>query len=188
MAAGRVDVRGLEAVQRGLQERARRIRDLTPVMKNIGQDIEKQTDDAIRLSRSPGGDKFKPIKKATILARASTKKGTSERTKGGKLTAKARRLRAELTAASTLPKGFGGAKPLVDTERLKGSRRTRPSKRSVQFSMVGYTGPHITGSKDGKLPKRNPTVFEFKGGRWRVVKHLALKYSEMITAYIEGKR
>lgn len=176
--AGAVTATGLAEAQRRLADRAARIRDMSAVMKVIGQDLVTETDNSFARQQSPAGEAWPGLAQSTKMGRVGRLKAANKRTKAGALTAGASRLRASLL-------GVGGMTPLVDTGRMRNSVRVRPARRAVQWSAVGYMAPHMTGGKEGRPPKRNPSPFEFVGGRWRLVPRLSKKYAEMIVRWIE---
>ncbi len=142
-----ITVDGLDRASKNLFDRAKRMGDLTPAMKVGGALILKETDDAFRGSRSPAGERWPQLQFDTLKARARKIK-----TRGKK---------GRFARSATL---FGvGATILDNTSRMRNSANVKATRRAMQFSMVGYTGPHITGAPKNNLPKRNPTVFEFKG-------------------------
>lgn len=158
----RVTVHGLTAADRALRDRARRIRDLTPAMKEGARLIEKETDDSFRKQRSPLGEPWATLKPSTIAGRAAR--------------IKSKKIRSAILA--------GGVTPLVDTGRMRNSVHVKATKRQMRFSAVGYMGPHMTGG--GPLPKRNPTVFEF-ATRWQLVPHVRERLTQIIRRHIGGR-
>lgn len=176
---GSITANGLMRAEQKMRDRAQRVRDLSPVFKLIGEDLIKETSDAFRKSRSPLGEPWDDIKDATKLGRKSVRKRAGERTSKGARTKRAMTFRQGLLEQS---------KPLVDTGRMRNSPHTITQRRRLRFSMVGYTGPHITGDKSGNLPKRNPTAFENVGGRWRLIPRLRQKYVQKIIQHVEGRR
>jgi hypothetical protein len=50
---------------------------------------------------------------------------------------------------------------------MRKSQRTLVKNNALEWSAVGYMGPHMTGGKN--LPKRNPTVFELSAGQWKMI-------------------
>lgn len=153
---------GLDEAQRRMQERAARMKDLSPALRVVAADLEERTDRAFRDLKSPAGEIWPTLAPSTQLARAAKLPGAKRRSKKtGKLTKGALHKRAAGIAGYQ----FGGAetfKALVDTGRMRGSVRVRVKRHSLEFAAIGYMGPHITGStkRPGRPPKRNPTVFE----------------------------
>lgn len=190
----RVTVTGLTEAEKRLQDMSQRVRDLTPAMKVVARQIEKETDDAFRASKSPRGEPWKMIKEETALNRKGgrkLKKRVNRRTKAGGLTKGAMGARGKLFDKGLLgAQAFAGddvsaaqlAKPLIDTGRMRNSVNVKVSKRSVRFTAVGYMAPHMTGGEN--LPKRNPTVFEGEPGDFRLVPRIAQKLRETVARYV----
>lgn len=158
-----ISAEGLAEAEREMKERIKRLQDFTPALKVVAAEIEKRTDDAFQQSRSPLGEIWPTLAPSTQLARAAKLPGASRRSKKtGALTKGAKGKRAEGIAAYQ----YGGAntfKALIDTARMRNSVRVKVSKKEIEFSAVGYMGPHIVGGKGNRPPKRNPTVFERAG-------------------------
>lgn len=152
---------GLEAAMARAAEMGKRFANMSPALKVIGAEMVKRTDDAFEQSRSPAGEAFPPLAQSTLLARARKLKSARKRNKRGELTKGALKTRAKIMAP-------GGAKPMIDTARARGSQHTEVSPHLLKWSAVGYLAPHITGGqrrgKTGMPPKRNVTVFEHGGG------------------------
>lgn len=156
-----ISAEGLTESQRGMELRARRMRDLSPPLRVVAAEIEERTDRAFRDSTSPYGEPWPALAPSTLLARAAKLPGARRRGKGGKLTRGARGKRSSAIAAYNA--GAGGIfKPLVDTGRMRGSVRVRVTGNELEFAAVGYMAPHITGGikNPARPPKRNPTVFQ----------------------------
>lgn len=194
----RITASGLTEAEKRLRDMADRVKDLTPAMKVVARQIEKETDDAFRGSRSPLGTPWNAIKESTALNRKGARKlkqRVNRRTKEGGLTKGARGARGKLFQKGVLgAQAFAGAdlaatalgKPLIDTGRMRNSVNVKVSKRSVRFRAVGYMAPHMTGGKN--LPKRNPTIFEGEPGRFRLVPRIAQMLRETVARYVsQGK-
>ena len=162
-----ISAQGLHEAEKRMAERAKRIANLAPALRVVAAEIEKRTDDAFHRSQSPFGEIWPTLAPSTQAARAAKLPGARKRSKKtGKLTKGARQKRVEGIAAYQ----FGGAntfKPLVDTGRMRNSVRVLVRGNELEFSAVGYMGPHITGGR--KLPKRNPTVFQLAGGQFKPI-------------------
>lgn len=164
-------VEGLELAAAQMRARMAKARNFQPVLKRIGADIVKETDDGFQNSKSPKGEAFPPLKESTILGRSGVRKRAK----------RSKKFRAQLLAP-------GGAKPLVDTARARNSQFAKAGPKGVTWSAVGYLLPHMVGNARGRPPKRNPTVFELGPTGWKLVPRLSRKYSRMIIRHIEGKR
>lgn len=179
---------GAEAAKR-MQERARRARDLSVPLKVFGEEIIKATATAFQASRGVDGEPWPALAASTIIARHLKRKGG--RPKG--FSAKHRRgsVRGRLTDAAKLTRmdavlSGAGIVPLVDTGRMKNSQRAALNGRNtLVWSGVGYFGPHITGAKNGRPPRRNPTVFDGHGADARIKPAFAARLGTLIRAYIE---
>lgn len=162
-----------------MAERAERIRNLAPALRVFAEEIVKATDDAFDQSRTVTGKPFPKLAPSTIEARGRKVRGASTKSRKagtrGRLTASARKARS---AAA------GSHKPLVDTARARNSAKHTKIRGgdTIQWSAVGYLGPHIHGKG---VPQRNPTAFEGKPGNMRLVGKFQRRLSKLVTTYIE---
>jgi len=170
-----VNVDGLDEAMRRMQERAERTKNLGPVLRVIGEEMRKATDDAFDKSRGMSGTPFAALAPSTLEGRMRKAKGGKRKTKSGRLTkaAKSARVRA----------AFSVNKPLVDTSRARNSQRAQASRSELIWSAVGYLEHHITGTP--RIPKRNPTAFEGKPGAYALVGRFAKRLRTGVTRYIE---
>jgi hypothetical protein len=174
--AGIQDGGGFSNVSASMRRRLQAIRDPSPAMKVWARIIEKETDDAFLKQRSPKGDEWPQLAISTLKSRSRKVKGARSRGKDGKLTKSAQkaRLGVLLNRASVTP--------MVDTARMRNSAHVKVLRASVQWSAVGYTGPHMTGGKN--LPKRNVAVFELSGGGWLIVPRVQVRLERVLLNYI----
>ena len=179
MATLQVTVVGLGEALRATEARARAARDLKPALQQFATEAEEATQRAFSRSVSPDGEAFKPLAPSTVEARARASKGAKKRDEFGDLTPKAEATRAKIRAA-------GGTTPLIDSGRLRNSIHFAVKADSIEFSMLGYGMPHVTGSS--RLPKRNPTVFRKAGESWELLPQYAERFREIILAYVAGKK
>lgn len=170
-----ISAEGLDDAAKRMAERAERMKDLSIPLKVVAAEIEKRTDDAFRGQMSPAGERWTELAESTRLARKGARKlerRLNRRTERGGLTKGAEKARAKYGASRGVAITSGGealvfARALVDTGRMRNSVRVRVRKHEIEFSAVGYMGPHITGGQRGgkpnRPPKRNPTVFQQSG-------------------------
>ena len=181
MAALQVTVTGLGEQIRATEWRAKAARDLKPALKQFTTEAEVATQRAFSRSVSPDGEAFKPLAPSTVEARARASKGARKRDEFGDLTPRAEKIRATIRAA-------GGTTPLIDSGRLRNSCHWLPPKNdSVEFSMLDYGVPHVTGGKrngHAAPPKRNFTVFLKNGDSWELLPQYAELFREIILAYV----
>lgn len=169
---------GLEAAIAAVRAKAKALSDLTPAYKRFGAEIVKKTDDAFHNSKGYDGEAWPALAQSTIDSRLAKLPGANRRNKKtGKLTAGARTKRRAAQALIHQEQashgGYGGLiKPMVDTARARNSSHADSSRDGVTWSAVGYLGVHMAGT-DGAgrsgnvtIPKRNPSPFELKGGKW----------------------
>lgn len=160
---------GMDKAISHMQARAARMRDLSPVMRVVGEEIVKRTTQAFRAQQSPAGEAWPALAPSTLAQRAAKLPGAKRRSKKtGRLTPAARTRRAQ--AAST----GAGITPLVDTGRLRNSAQQisqpyGPGANFIEWSVVGYGGPHMGGSASRRPPKRNFSVFEPGAGGWTLI-------------------
>ncbi len=199
---------GTDKLRGRLDAMKARMRDQTPAMKVIGEEVVLRTVNAFRAQQSPAGDDWADLADSTIQARAAKLPGASRRSKGvtthqkgklrglgvsddiigrtGRLTAGARKKRATAILGHAL--GAGGITPLIDTGRLRASAgRYKAGPKSVTWSVVGYGGYHMTGSlkRPGRPPKRNFAVFErTAGGKWTAIPAMDRFARETISRFV----
>lgn len=161
-----ISAEGLTEAQQRMQARVQRLADLSPALRVVAAEIEKQTSDAFRSSTSPFGEEWPALAPSTLKARAAKLPGANRRSKStGKLTKGARAKREQAIAKYNA--GTAGIfKPLMDTGRMRGSVHVNVTGNVLEFTAVGYMAPHITGSlsRPNRPPKRNPTVFQAAAG------------------------
>lgn len=154
-----------------LNEIARRIDDLSPAMKGIGELLSESTKERFTSSSGPDGQKWKPLAPATVLARLMEMSGhfaayTNVKTrkegrvrvgdkkgyfdKGGRV--------AQKGAAAV-----ANMRPLVDTGVLQDTIRYQltPGGKGVEIGTNRFAGVweggaavHQFGSRDGSIPAR----------------------------------
>ncbi len=191
MADGlRIESKGSDEAAARLLERAARTRDLSPVMRVVAAEIDRETDQAFRSSRSPFGEQFPRLAPSTVEARAAKLPGANRRgKKTGQLTKGARDKRATASAAYAA----GQAKiftPLIDTGRARGSAHATADANGVSWTAVGYLGPHIMGSKSppGRPPKRNVSVFQMQGGYLKPIPRIQSLLLSSVARYVSTGR
>lgn len=150
---------------------AERMRDLSPVMQVLAVEWAQQTANSFRRQMSPAGESWPTLAPSTVRSRAAKVSGGNRRSKKtGKLTAGARRARADARARNAAHNAPGGGfvtgrvfTPLIDSGRLRQSIRYVPRRDAVELSAVGYVRYHMAGSLTVKNrpPKRNPLVVQF---------------------------
>ncbi len=176
-----------------LATRAERIRDLSPAMRVIGEEIVKRTTEAFRKQQSPAGAAWPELADSTVRARVAKLPGASKRGKSGALTRGAQKKRA----GATLAAGFGGARvagitPLIDTGRLRSAsqRYKLIGKDTLSWSTLRYGGAHMSGSvkRPGRPPKRNFSVFEpGPDGRWAFVPSMRAFAMRTLAQHVRSK-
>ncbi len=185
-----ISAEGLAEADKRMQERVRRLADLSPALKVVAAEIEKQTDDAFRKSTSPFGEQWPRLAPSTIAARAAKVPGANRRSKAtGKLTRGAYAKRQ--AAAEKYKAGASNVfKPLVDTGRMRNSVHVAVRGNELVFTAVGYMGPHITGSQnvEGRPPKRNPTVFQLAGGVFKPIPSILSLLLRTVGRYVATGR
>lgn len=209
-----VQATGIDEQRARLAAMQARLLDLTPPLRVVAAELEKRTDDALDRSMSPAGEAFPPLATSTVIARARKQKSFSRKGKGSnRLTRGARAKRATAILFNMGAGPLGGtpfARALIDTGRLRKSQRARVVGQHVEWSAVGYLGPHITGGtgvagatgsrntlvrqvlsqfKDfqrtaGRPPKRNPTVFELRAGDWHLNESMARYTHRVVHHYV----
>lgn len=158
-----------------------RLRDQTPAMRAIGEEIVLRTTDAFRARKSPAGEAWDALADSTLRARAAKLPGANRRGKTGRLTKGAQAKRA---AGIVNP---GAIAPLIDTGRLRASAgRYKAGRDSVVWSVVGYGGYHMGGSvkRPGRPPKRNFSVFERVGDRWAPIPAMRAYALDTVRRYV----
>ena len=154
-----IQTTGLDETIARLKAKSSALRNLEPAYKRFAAEIVKKTDDSFQNSKGYDGEAWEPLAQSTIDGRVGSLKAANRKTKAGKLTKGAAKLQGALRAP-------GGIKPLIDTARARNSNHATTSRDGVEWNAVGYLGYHIGGSADGKLPKRNPSPFEWDGSKW----------------------
>lgn len=117
---------------------SRKMDDMTPVMRAIGNIIANQADEAFENQASPAGAPWKPLKQGTILAR--TRRVTGEKTfrKNGNLTKR----------AASIAKG---AQILIDHNTLRNSLTVEATGNSVTVGYgTRYAAIHQLGGATGR--------------------------------------
>jgi hypothetical protein len=187
-----LEATGIEGVRARLAELEARLSDLSPVLKVVAQEVELRTDNAFATQTSPSGEVWDALSDATLVSRMRRQKGLSRKDSRGRLTQGAKKKRA---TAFLSTKGFAVGKApfavaLTDTARARRSVRARVVGDHIEFSAVGYLGPHITGasgagrSKTVSIPKRNPTVFELRSGAWFLNASMAEYLHNAVRRYV----
>jgi hypothetical protein len=155
----------------------RRCADLSPVLRVIGAEIVRRTDDAFEQSRSPAGEAFPQLAESTRLARRGARElegKLNDYDHRGELTPEAKRARARYlkrkssgVAITTADVAVVYAKPMINSGRARASQRTYVAPLLLRWSAVKYLAPHFTGGQrdgtTGRPPKRNVSVFEHGG-------------------------
>lgn len=152
-----IETTGLDETIARLKAKSAKLHNLEPVWKRFGAEIVKKTDDSFQNSKGYDGEAWEPLSDVTIEQRVGSLKAANKRTKAGKLTKGAHALQTKLRAP-------GGIKPLIDTARARNSNHATPSRDGIEWSMVGYLGYSMSGTV--KMPKRNPSPFEWNGSQW----------------------
>lgn len=176
----------LSAQRKRLASMESRLRDLTPALKVIAQEVELRTDDALARSASQEGKQWPALRRSTLEARARRSSAAARRRQKrspGRLTAGAKRKRAAMVQAYRVG-APSAAKALIDTGRLRTSQRARVVGQTVEWSAVGYIGPHMVGASNGRPPKRNPTCFELRGLEWALNAPMALYIAQKVRAFV----
>lgn len=149
------DAKTFAAVASALAAMKSRLERLSPVLKVIAEEITERTDASFPKSASPLGAQWATLATSTLIDRARRRSPAARKrqknaphrlTKG----AKAKRVGFVL-AYHNGQQGFGGvtATPLIDTGRMRKSQRTLVKNNALEWSAVGYMGPHMTGGKTG---------------------------------------
>lgn len=171
------------AAQR-MRERAARLRDHTPALKVLGQEIDKLTSDAFSKQQELDGDDWPALAESTIEARLRNIGAANKLTKKGVLTKGALRERVKRRAP-------GGMKMLEITTVMRNSNHAViTGKNELTWSAIGRELPHITGEWGSILsqrpPKRNPTVFDVaRDGKPALKPRVAKLLHDYITSYVE---
>lgn len=171
-----ITTKGVDEAAKRAQERAKRLANMTPVMRVIGEGMVSEAKQAFQKQVSPAGEKWDDLAASTKGARLGRRKATQVRGKQGKARERAKGLRA-----AALGKGF---RALMDTGRAMGSIRAKALRRGLILSMVGYLRPHITGNPPD-LPKRNPLPIEWDGARWIVIPRLRRDHMRRFVRWID---
>lgn len=181
---------GGDSLRAHLAARAARVRDLSPAMRVIGEEMVTRGHQAFRERQSQTGDEWAVLAASTMAARAAKLPGAKRRKKGHVTPAERARLkglglRGDLLPGTSLTKGAkakrGQARrlaglgvstgvlnsmfpPLVDTGRLRQSQRYQLiGKTGLRWSVVGYGGYHIGGAPRANIPARNFAPIERVG-------------------------
>ena len=125
-------------VRQALAELQRRVGDMTPAMREIGDVLAQSTIDRFKASTAPDGSRWAPNSPATILSYLQGKSGAFSK-RDGRLTKKG--------AAVVMKK-----KPLIgETKSLSSKFSHRADRASVEvFSTVKYAATHQIGAKKGE--------------------------------------
>lgn len=132
-----------------LQEIARRVDDLSPAMRSIGELLVESTKERFDSSAGPDGQRWKGNALGTVLARLAKIKGAYSK-RDGRLTKKG--------AAAVTSK-----KPLVDTGMLQDTIRYQltPGGQGVEIGTNRFAGEweggaavHQFGNRKGTIPAR----------------------------------
>ena len=180
-------VQGGDRLRKALQDRKRRLSDLTPAMRVIGEEIVKRTVESFRDRRSPAGAEWSPLAQSTLAARAAKLPGARRRGKGGGLTKGAIAVRE---AGMANPRAIA---PLIDTGRMRASAgHYKAAARSVTWSVVKYGIFHMAGGKRAgsanRPPKRNFAVYEPDGtGGWRMIPAMLDYAQRVISNFVNGR-
>jgi len=174
-----IETTGLDQTIAALKAKSAKIKNLEPAYKRAAAEFVKKTDDSFQNSKGYDGEAWEPLTQSTIDKRVRSLKAANKRGKSGKLTKGAQAFRSKLMAP-------GGIKPLVDTARARNSCHATTSKDGIDWSAVGYLGYHMGGSADGKLPKRNPSPFEWNGSAWILRESAKASLFKYVTAHIYG--
>lgn len=177
------------AVAKRTQLYADRLRDLSPVFRQLSVEFAQQTDAAFRNSRSPFGEDFPRLAPSTVARRAAKLRGAKARSKKtGKLTKGARAKRSDARARYAAG-GPGIFTPLIDSGRMRQSVRYVPRRDGIDLSGVGYLRFHVSGSLKVKNrpPKRNPLVVQFtsSGSGLALIPSANSRMLRAITAFVE---
>ena len=175
------------ALRQHMAERAARLRDISPAMRVVGEEMVLEVSNAFRARRSPVGEDWADLAESTLRARAAKLPGASRRGKSGALTKGSKKKRA----TALLAQGMGetsGIAPLIDTGRLRASAgRYKADAKGLSWSVVGYGGYHMSGSikRPGRPPQRNFSVFEPDGaGGWRMIPRFRDYAMRVVTGYV----
>ena len=132
-----------------LQEIARRVDDLSPAMRGIGEMMVESTKERFNSSTGPDGQRWKANALGTVLARLAKIKGAYSK-RDGRLTKKG------ATAITS-------KKPLVDTGMLQDTIRYQltPGGQGVEIGTNRFAGEweggaavHQFGNRKGTIPAR----------------------------------
>jgi hypothetical protein len=184
---------GGQKLRASLAERGRRLADLRPALKIIGEEIVKRTVESFRNRASPAGSQWDALADSTLRQRVAKLPGASKRSKGttraqraaarglgviegllgpyARLTKGARKKRATALLAQAMGE-TSAITPLIDTGRLRSSAQRYKilDASTLSWSVVRYGGAHMSGNtkRPGRPPKRNFSVFEPSSGtgRW----------------------
>lgn len=158
-----------------LSEIARRVNDLSPAMKSIGERIAESTRERFASSTGPDGQKWKPLAPATVLARLMEMSGhfaayTNLKTrKEGRVRVGDKKGYFD-KSGQVAGKGalaLANMRPLVDTGALQDTIRYQltPGGKGVEIGTnrfsndadggwEGGAAVHQFGSRDGNIPAR----------------------------------
>jgi hypothetical protein len=198
-----------------LEQRAARMLDLRPALKNIAAEIDARTAKSIHDSRRQDGVPFPDLADSTKLARLRQRKGAFR--KASRLPKdKKSTLRAERRAARSRDYGVWAAgqvarnrrliqrsgkrsaqiqaaidaanfKPLLNTGRGANSANARVvGKDSIRWSVVQYMVPHIGGAQNGRPPQRNYSVFRAVGDGFELRPEMSDFIRSAIVRHIAG--
>ena len=154
-----------------LAEIGRRIEDMSPAMKAIGEVLTESTKERFSASTAPDGSRWKPLAPATVLSRlaeisgqyaaySNLKTGKEGRVRVGD---KKGYFRKDGKLGSRGITAVMGQKPLVDTGILQdtihynlinGGRGVEIGTNRFAGEWEGGAAVHQFGSRDGKIPAR----------------------------------
>lgn len=174
---------------------AGRFKDLSPVHQVMAVEFAQMTARAFQRSMSPAGESWANLAPSTIRRRAAKVKGGNRRGKTGKLTAAAKRARADARARGLIQVLPGGGyvtgrafTPLIDSGRMRQSIQYVPRKNTIEVSAVAYIKFHVTGSLKVKNrpPKRNPLVIQLtaNGDGMELIPTARARYIQAVTSHV----
>ena len=144
----RITVRGLTEKETQLRKMADRLRDLSPVLRVIGERFVAETVDSFRQQASPDGTAWPALSGVTVYRRltkggkaAFKKRGGRQRRREGALTARAGRMLSP-----------GGIQMLVDNRDLLRGISSKAMPKSLRLSADRvYAATHQFGRADNKM-------------------------------------
>ena len=133
------------AVQESLARLKANTGNLRPAMQDVGIELSERIRGQFSQGQSPYGESWEPLSEATKLARARKAAGRNSTKKDGTF---------RKGAGERFVRAYSTAKPLLDTNRLRGSITSNPRKSfvTVGTSNVVYAATHQFGR--GNIPAR----------------------------------